>query len=245
MDAHPTGFQTIATSPKEAEVDELPPVPNKRNGVSHKTLKTALDPLSLSVPRGRQNTYGPIIVLKHSRSFEKLDEQIIAMFVRRMRTRDIQAFIKKLYGVGISPDFVCTVTDRVLEDIEQWQHRPLESVYPVAFFDALHVKIRSGTAVKNMAVHVCIGVRMDGKSEVLGMWIAANEGARFWATLFSGLKARAMEVIHIAVTNSLKGMTQALEAVYPQTLHQTYIVHLIRASTAFVSRKDRQRSARN
>ena len=141
--------------------------------------------------------------------------------------------------MSISPDYVSTVTDRVLEDVHEWQNRPLESVYPVAFFDALRVKIRSGASVKNMAVHLGIGVRTDGTREVLGMWIAENEGAAFWASVFNGLKARGVEDILIAVTDGLKGMTEAIETVFPKTLHQTCIVHLIRASTAFVSHKDR------
>ena len=148
-------------------------------------------------------------------------------------------FVQNLYGVSISPDYVSAVTDRVLEDVKEWQNRPLDSVYPVAFFDALRVKIRSGASVKNMAVHLGIGVRTDGTREVLGMWIAENEGASFWASVFNGLKTRGVEDILIAVTDGLKGMTEAIETVYPQTLHQTCIVHLIRASTAFVSHKDR------
>ena len=239
MDAHLTGCQPTETPPEEVDADELSLVPNKRNGFSHKTLKTEFGPLPLSVPRDRRNTFDPIIVPKHSRSFGKMDEQIIAMYARGMSTRDIQAFIDNLYGVDISPDYVSKVTDRVLEDVQEWQNRPLESVYPVAFLDAIRVKIRSGAAVKNMAVHLGIGVRTDGTREVLGMWIAENEGASFWATVFNGLKARGVEDILIAVTDGLKGMTEALETVYPQTLHQTCIVHLIRASTSFVSHKDR------
>ena len=173
MDAHLTGCQPTETPPEEVDADELSLVPNKRNGFSHKTLKTEFGPLPLSVPRDRRNTFDPIIVPKHSRSFGKMDEQIIAMYARGMSTRDIQAFIDNLYGVDISPDYVSKVTDRVLEDVQEWQNRPLESVYPVAFFDAIRVKIRSGAAVKNMAVHLGIGVRTDGTREVLGMWIAA------------------------------------------------------------------------
>ena len=234
MDAHLTGCQPTETPPEEVDADELSLVPNKRNGFSHKTLKTEFGPLPLSVPRDRRNTFDPIIV-----PIGKMDEQIIAMYARGMSTRDIQAFIDNLYGVDFSPDYVSKVTDRVLEDVQEWQNRPLESVYPVAFFDAIRVKIRSGAAVKNMAVHLGIGVRTDGTREVLGMWIAENEGASFWATVFNGLKARGVEDILIAVTDGLKGMTEALETVYPQTLHQTCIVHLIRASTSFVSHKDR------
>lgn len=239
MDAHLTGCPATEPSPEEVNADEVQHTPNKRNGFSRKTLKTEFGPLPLRVPRDRQNTFDPIVVPKHSRSFGKMDEQIITMYAKGMSTRDIEAFINNLYGVSISPDYVSTVTDRVLEDVHEWQNRPLESVYPVAFFDALRVKIRSGASVKNMAVHLGIGVRTDGTREVLGMWIAENEGAAFWASVFNGLKARGVDDILIAVTDGLKGMTEAIEAVFPKTLHQTCIVHLIRASTAFVSHKDK------
>ena len=239
MDAHLSGTKPTETPPDEEDAIPSVPASNKRNGFSQKTLKTEFGPLRLDIPRDRQNTFDPIVVPKHNRSFGKIDEQIIAMYARGMSTRDIEAFVQNLYGVNISPDYVSAVTDRVLEDVKEWQSRPLDSVYPVAFFDALRVKIRSGASVKNMAVHLGIGVRTDGTREVLGMWIAENEGASFWASVFNGLKTRGVEDILIAVTDGLKGMTEAIETVYPQTLHQTCIVHLIRASTAFVSHKDR------
>ena len=239
MDAHLSGTKPTETPSDEEDVIPSAPTPNKRNGFSQKTLKTEFGPLRLDIPRDRQNTFDPIVVPKHNRSFGKIDEQIIAMYARGMSTRNIEAFVKNLYGVSISPDYVSAVTDRVLEDGKEWQNRPLDSLYPVAFFDALRVKIRIGASVKNMAVHLGIGVRTDGTREVLGMWIAENEGASFWASVFNGLKTRGVEDILIAVTDGLKGMTEAIETVYPQTLHQTCIVHLIRASTAFVSHKDR------
>ena len=239
MDAHLSGTKPTETPPDVEDAIPSVPAPNKRNGFSQKTLKTEFGPLRLDIPRDRQNTFDPIVVPKHNRSFGKIDEQIIAMYARGMSTRDIEAFVQNLYGVNISPDYVSAVTDRVLEDVKEWQSRPLDSVYPVAFFDALRVKIRSGASVKNMAVHLGIGVRTDGTRKVLGMWIAENEGASFWASVFNGLKTRGVEDILIAVTDGLKGMTEAIETVYPQTLHQTCIVHLIRASTAFVSHKDR------
>lgn len=239
MDAHLSGTRPTETPPDVEDAIPSVPAPNKRNGFSQKTLKTEFGPLRLDIPRDRQNTFDPIVVPKHNRSFGKIDEQIIAMYARGMSTRDIEAFVQNLYGVNISPDYVSAVTDRVLEDVKEWQSRPLDSVYPVTFFDALRVKIRSGASVKNMAVHLGIGVRTDGTREVLGMWIAENEGASFWASVFNGLKTRGVEDILIAVTDGLKGMTEAIETVYPQTLHQTCIVHLIRASTAFVSHKDR------
>lgn len=243
MDAHLNGTPSTETAVEEdapTEEDEQNEIKaNKRNGFSHKTVKTEFGPLPLDIPRDRQSTFEPIILPKHSRSFGKMNEQIIAMYARGMSTRDIEAFIQNLYGVSISPDYVSTITDRVLDDVREWQNRPLESVYPVAFFDALRVKIRSGASIKNMAVHIGIGVRKDGTREVFGMWIAENEGASFWASVFNSLKARGVEDILIAVTDGLKGMTEAIETVFPETLHQTCIVHLIRASTAFISHKDR------
>ena len=160
-------LQGGGTKPTETSSDEEAPIPsvptpNKRNGFSQKTLKTEFGPLRLDIPRDRQNTFDPIVVPKHNRSFGKIDEQIIAMYACGMSTRDIESFVQNLYGVSISPNYVSAVTDRVLEDVKEWQNRPLDSVYPVAFFDALRVKIRSGASVKNMAVHLGIGVSTDG-----------------------------------------------------------------------------------
>ena len=240
MDNHLKGCSASPESSEtvEATVDEAKP--NKRNGYGQKTIKTPLGPLPLTIPRDRNNSFEPIVIPKHCRSFGQLDEQIITMYAHGMSTRDIEAFVENMYGVNVSADYVSTVTDRVLDDIKAWQERPLESVYPVCFFDALRVKIRKGASIKNMAVHLGIGVRTDGTREVLGMWIQENEGASFWAGVFNSLKARGVEDILIAVTDGLKGMTEAIESVYPETLHQTCIVHLIRASTAFVSHKDRK-----
>lgn len=234
MEAHLNGVRPTADENSAEEG-----AGNKRNGLTQKTLKTEYGPLTVDVPRDRNSSFDPVVVPKHCRSFGKIDEQIITMYSRGMSTRDIQAFVENLYGVNISPDYVSAVTDRVLEEMQEWTGRSLESVYPVVFFDALRVKIRSGAAVKNMAVHLAVGVRVDGTREVLGMWLAENEGAAFWAGVFNGLKNRGVEDILIAVTDGLKGMTEALETVFPQALHQTCIVHLIRSSTAFISHKDR------
>ena len=240
MDNHLKGCSASPESSETAEATVDEAKPNKRNGYGQKTIKTPLGPLPLTIPRDRNNTFEPIVIPKHCRSFGQLDEQIITMYAHGMSTRDIEAFVENMYGVNVSADYVSTVTDRVLDDIKDWQERPLESVYPVCFFDALRVKIRKGASIKNMAVHLGIGVRTDGTREVLGMWIQENEGASFWAGVFNSLKARGVEDILIAVTDGLKGMTEAIESVYPETLHQTCIVHLIRASTAFVSHKDRK-----
>ena len=243
LQAHLDGIAVHNAVDPEQEIDE--PIGtreqgNKRNGTSRKTIRTDAGELEVNIPRDRQGSFEPVLLPKHSRHFGGLNEKIIAMYARGMSTRDIGAFLQEQYGVEVSPEYVSTVTDSILDDIQAWQSRPLESMYPVVFFDALRVKIRSGMVVKPMAVHIALGIAADGSREVLGMWVAENEGASFWATIFNALKARGLEDILIAVTDGLKGMTQALEATYPKAEHQTCIVHLIRASTAFISHRDRK-----
>ncbi len=177
---------------------------------------------------------------KNKRTLDRFNEQILAMYARGMSTRDISAFLQEQYGAGVSAEYISRVTDTVIEDLNAWQNRPLATVYPVAFFDAMRVKIRSDGIVKSMAVNLGIGIKTDGTREVLGIWIAENEGASFWAQVFNELRNRGVKDILIAVTDGLTGMTNAIETVFPQTLHQTCIVHLIRSSTTYVSYKDRK-----
>ena len=157
-----------------------------------------------------------------------------------MSAREITEFIRSQYHVEVSAEFISTVTEKVNDDVRQWQGRPLDSDYPVVFFDALRINICKDGVIKKMAVHWALGVRCDGRRDVLGMWVHENEGAAFWTSVFTELKNRGVEDILIAVKDGLKGMTQAIEAVIPQAQHQTGIVHLIRASAAFVSHKDRK-----
>lgn len=191
--------------------------------------------MTLNVPRDLHGTLDPVVVPKHSRSFGRIDEQIVTMYSQGMSTRDIQALVRNLYGDNIRPDYVSTATDLVLDDMHEWMNRPLESIYPVAFFDAMRVKIRNVAGIRNMAMHPAIGVRVNGTREVLGMWLAENEGSAFRTSVFNSLKNRGVEDILIAVTDGLKGMTPAIEMSFPQCL----IVHLLRSSKAFVSHKDR------
>ena len=215
-------------------------VENKRNGYSKKTLHGNKGDLEIQVPRDRKGTYVPRLVPKHSRHFNDFDDAIIDLYGRGLSTREISEFIRSQYHVEVSAEFISTVTEKVNDDVRQWQGRPLDSVYPVVFFDALRINIRKDGVIKKMAVHLALGVRCDGRRDVLGMWVHENEGAAFWTSVFTELKNRGVEDILIAVTDGLKGMTQAIEAVFPQAQHQTCIVHLIRASTAFVSHKDRK-----
>lgn len=234
LTAHLNDEREVAVADAEAE-------PEQAAGMrANKRVKTDIGEVEIDVPRDRNGTFEPILVPKHARTFGGLDSQLIAMYARGMSTRDISAFVKQQYGINASPEYISTVTDSVLADIESWQSRPLDEVYPVVFFDALRVNIRDGVTVKKMAVHIAIGINARGMRDVLGMWIAENEGASFWASVFSSLKSRGVQDILIAVTDGLTGMTKAIETVFPQTEHQTCIVHLIRASTAFISHKDRK-----
>lgn len=213
---------------------------NSRNGYGRKTVLTGTGRMELEVPRDRQATFDPQLIAKYQRRFPGFDDKIISMYARGMSTRDIQDHLRELYGIDVSPDLVSTVTDAVLDEIAAWQARPLEPVYPLVFFDAIRVKIRDEGLVRNKAVHVALGVRADGTKEVLGLWLELNEGAKFWLRVMNELKNRGVEDILLAVVDGLKGFPDAIQAVFPDTLVQTCIVHLLRHSLEFVSWKDRK-----
>jgi putative transposase len=217
---------------------------NSRNGYGKKTVLTDNGSLELSIPRDRQSSFDPQLLAKYQRRFPGFDEKIISMYARGMSTREIVGHVQELYGVDVSPDLISAVTDAVLEEIAAWQGRPLETVYPLVFFDALRVKIRDEGHVRNKAVHVALGVRGDGTKEILGLWIETNEGAKFWLRVMNELKNRGVEDILIAVVDGLKGFPDAVNAVFPETTVQTCIVHLLRNSLDFASWKDRKDLAR-
>jgi putative transposase len=214
--------------------------PNSRNGYGQKTVMTDTGKLELSVPRDRQASFDPQLIAKYQRRFPGFDDKIISMYSRGMSTREIVGHLRDLYGIDVSPDLISTVTDAVLDEIATWQGRPLEAVYPLVFFDALRVKIRDEGLVRNKAVHVALGVRADGQKEILGLWLEQNEGAKFWLRVMNELKHRGVEVILLAVVDGLKGFPEAITAVFPETIVQTCIVHLLRNSMAFASWKDRK-----
>jgi transposase-like protein len=213
---------------------------NHRNGTSEKTVLTDDGPLTIDVPRDRESSFEPRLVAKHERRFTGFDDKIIALYARGLTVREIQAFLAEMYATEVSPDFISTVTDAVTAEIAAWQARPLERVYPVIFFDALRVKIRDEGTVRNKAVYLALGVLRDGTREILGLWIEQTEGAKFWMKVFSDLKSRGCQDILIAVTDGLKGMSEALAAVYPATTLQTCIVHLLRNSLEFANWKERK-----
>lgn len=213
---------------------------NHRNGSSGKTVITPNGELNLAIPRDRQATFEPQLVAKHQRRLPGFDDHVISMYARGMSVREIQGHLLELYGLEVSPDLISTITDEVLAEVEQWRMRPLEAMYPVVYFDALRLKIRDDGAVKNKAVYLALGVRTDGKKEVLGLWIEQTEGAKFWLKVFNELKNRGLQDVLIAVVDGLRGFPEAIEAAYPQAQIQTCIVHLIRNSLNLASWKDRK-----
>jgi putative transposase len=216
---------------------------NHRNGTSPKTVDTGSERIVLDIPRDRQGRFDPVLIGKYQRRFPGFDDKIIAMYARGMSTRDIQAHIEEIYGVGISPALVSTVTDAVLDEVTAWQNRPLESVYAIVYFDALRVKIRDEGLVRNKAVYLAIGITCAGDKEMLGLWIEQTEGAKFWLRVMNELKARGTEDLLIAVVDGLKGFPDAITGVFPECIVQTCIVHLIRFSMQFASWKERKQLA--
>lgn len=213
---------------------------NHRNGTSTKTVLTPNGELELEIPRDRHATFEPQLVAKYQRRLPGFDDHVISMYARGMSVREIQGHLLELYGLEVSPDLISTVTDEVLAEVEQWQQRPLEAMYAIVYFDALRLKIRDEGTVWNKAVYLALGIRADGRKEVLGLWIEQTEGAKFWLKVFNELKNRGLADILIAVVDGLRGFPEAIEAVYPEAQIQTCIVHLIRNSLNLASWKDRK-----
>ncbi len=220
--------------------EKPPAATNHRNGTSAKTVLTDEGPLTLDIPRDREGTFEPQLIGKHERRFTAFDDKILALYARGMTVREIQAFLVEMYAVEVSPDFISTVTDAVHAEVTAWQGRPLEPMYPVVFFDALRVKIRDEATVRSKAVYLALAILPDGSRDILGLWIEQTEGAKFWLKVFTDLKTRGCQDILIAVTDGLKGMSEALAAVYPATTLQTCIVHLLRHSLDFANWKERK-----
>jgi putative transposase len=214
--------------------------PNHRNGYSKKSVLTGSAKMTLSVPRDRAGTFDPKLIAKYQRRFPDFDEKIISMYARGMSVREIRGHLEELYGIDVSPDLISAVTDAVLEEVAEWQNRPLDACFPLVFFDAIRVKIREEGFVRNKAVYIALGILADGTKEILGIWIEQTEGAKFWLRVMNELKTRGVGDILIAVVDGLKGFPEAINAVFPQTVVQTCIVHLIRHSLEFVSWKDRK-----
>ncbi|MCP5285441.1 MAG: IS256 family transposase [Burkholderiaceae bacterium] len=220
--------------------DKPATVDNHRNGSTGKTVLTEDGPLRIEVPRDREGSFEPLLIPKHERRFTGFDDKIVAMYARGMTVREIQGFLAEQYATEVSPEFISSVTDAVMAEVGAWQARPLEPMYPVVFFDALRVKIREDAVVRNKAIYLALGILPDGTRDILGLWIENTEGAKFWMKVFNDLKTRGVADILIAVTDGLKGIGEALGAVFPATTLQTCIVHLIRNSLDYASWKDRK-----
>jgi putative transposase len=213
---------------------------NRRNGSSKKTVLTGTSKLTLDIPRDRAGSFDPKLIAKYQRRFPDFDDKIISMYARGMSVRQVRGHLEELYGIDVSPDLISTITDAVLEAVAEWQGRPLDACYPLVFFDAIRVKIRDEGFVRNKAVYIALGILPDGTKEILGIWIEQTEGAKFWLRVMNELKNRGVADILIAVVDGLKGFPDAINAVFPQTIVQTCIVHLIRNSMGFASFKDRK-----
>ena len=213
---------------------------NSRNGTSPKTVKTEIGNVDINVPRDRNSAFEPQIVKKHQRRFEGFDDKIISMYARGMTTRDIQGHLMDIYGVEVSPDLISDVTNSIIDDVREWQNRPLDNVYPVVFLDAIVVKGRTDGKVINKSVYTAIGINMQGNKEVLGLWISETEGAKFWLGIITELSNRGIKDILIACIDGLKGFPEAINSVFPQTRIQLCIVHMVRNSTKYVTWKERK-----
>src|ERR671923_1138003 len=218
---------------------------NTRNGSMPKTLVTEHGPVPIRTPRDRRGTFEPKIVRKGQRRFEGFDDKILALYSRGLSTRDIEAHLAEIYGVKVGRDLISRVTDAVMDDVRAWQQRPLDDVYPVIFLDCLVLKIREGGTVQRRACYLALGVTVEGDRDVLGMWFQESEGAKFWMQVLAELKQRGVRDVLICCVDGLKGFPEAIEAIFPETVVQTCVVHLIRHSLKYVPRRERERVARD
>ena len=216
---------------------------NTRNGTSRKTLKGEFGALPIDVPRDRQGSFEPQLIGKHQTRWPGFDSKILSLYARGMTVREIQGHLEEMYGAEISPTLISTVTDAVIEEVKAWQSRPLDALYPIVYLDCIHVKVRDSGMVRVKAVYLVLGINLLGEKELLGIWIAQTEGAKFWLQVVTELKNRGVNDIFIACVDGLKGFPEAIETVYPHTDVQLCIVHMVRNSLKFVSWKQRKEVA--
>ncbi len=210
---------------------------NSRNGRGKKTLKSNYGEIELEVPRDRNSEFEPIAVKKRQRSISSFDDKIISMYAKGMTTRDIQSHVQELYGVEMSPAMISNITDKVIEVATDWQSRPLHSVYPIVFFDAIHYKVKEGSKVVSKAAYTCLGIDNEGKKDILGLWIGESEGAKFWLKVCTELYNRGIKDILIACIGGLKALPDAIRAIFPEVKIQLCVIHMIRNSMKYVPTK--------
>lgn len=213
---------------------------NSRNGKSKKSIQGDFGEMGIEVPRDRNSDFEPQLIKKGQRRFTGFDDKIISMYALGLSTRDIQVHLKEIYSVDVSPELISDVTAEILKEVIEWQNRSIDQVYPIVYFDALVVKIKDEGHIKNKAVYLALGVNMEGKKELLGMWIEESEGAKFWLKVMTGLKNRGLNDIFIACVDGLKGFEEAIHSVFPKTEVQLCIVHMIRNSLKYVPYKDKK-----
>lgn len=216
------------------------PKGNTRNGKSKKTLKGEFGELPIDIPRDRDGSFEQQIVPKHQTRWTGFDDKILSLYARGMTVREIQAHLEEMYGAEVSPTLISTVTDAVMDEAKAWQARPLDTLYPIVYLDCIHVKSRDAGAVKAKAVYLALGIDLTGNKQLLGLWIAQTEGAKFWLQVVTELKNRGVQDIFIACVDGLKGFPEAIESVYPQTAVQLCVVHMVRHSLNYVSWKMRK-----
>ena len=221
----------------QTKEDEATPR-NYRNGYSQKTVKTQLGEVDIKVPRDRNGSYEPKIISKYDRNAEGMEEKILALYACGMSQRDISEQIKELYDVDISPELVTKISEKIMPEVTAWQNRTLEKIYPFIFMDAIHYKVKEDHRYVTKAAYVVLGITLEGRKDILGVWIGEHESSKFWLNVLNELKSRGVMDVYLFCTDGLCGMMQAIEAVFPQSRLQRCIVHQIRSSTKFVSYKD-------
>ena len=253
MDVHLGRVRRVADDPA-ARIVEAPPVAapaspptgNRRNGRSRKTVQGESGELNLRTPRDRDGTFEPLLVPKHARRLAGFDEKILALFAKGMSTRDIQELLKSLYGVELSPTLISSITDAAGEEAAAWRMRPLATVWPIVYFDGIVVHVRGASGrVSEHTIYVALGVNLEGRKELLGLWLAESEGAKFWLSVLTDLKNRGLQDIFVACVDGLAGFPDAIRAVFPRTKVQLCVVHLVRAALRYVSDKDAKAVARD
>ncbi|GAA1665437.1 IS256 family transposase [Citricoccus zhacaiensis] len=218
---------------------------NSRNGKTTKSVQTLQGPVQITVPRDRNGSFEPVIVPKRARRLGKVEDMILSLYARGMTTRDIGSHLQEIYGSKVSAATISRVTDVVADEVAQWQSRPLESVYPIVYIDAIWLKIRDGGVVANKACHVAVGVDLEGRKQVLGLWLGATEGAKFWANVLTEIRNRGVRDILILCCDGLTGLPAAVNSIYPETVVQTCVVHLLRSAMKYASYSDRKTMAKD
>ena len=218
---------------------------NSRNGKTPKTLKNDNGELELHIPRDRNGEFDPVVVKKYDRTLGPIEDKIISMYAKGMTTRDIQSHIEEIYGLQVSPTLVSNITEKIVSIATAWQTRPLEAVYPIVFFDAIHYKVRDEGKVISKAAYTCLGIDVNGQKDLLGLWIGESEGANFWLSVITELRNRGVEDIFIACIDGLKGFPDAISSIFPETEIQLCIIHVLRNTLRYVATKNQKEVAKD